>query len=387
MNVLARTARRNPRRQRLLIAIPGHEYGGAERYAVRIAAGAASRFEVAAAVRPFETLQPLRRDLATAGVRTLQMVRGQRIRGIVGFAAMIKLYAPDVVHIALPWPVFGGELRAACAITAVPTVLVHQLVPRADELHIRYPRFYSWTRSRRQTWVAVSNYGRHMLAQAFELPDRVGIPVIHNAPSGLPGDLTLTQDEARRQHGLAVDAQVVVCVGRLSHEKGHDTLIAAASRLCGRLPRLRVLIAGSGELRPELERAIVAGGLEEHVRLIGQVERIGSLLRAADVFAFPSRMEGTPFAMLEAMSLGLPVVATRFGGADEIVEPNSSGILVPMDDDEALATAIEAVLEDPDLARSIGQRARSTVERFSENVMVSRTLELLETAAAGRQIA
>lgn len=385
MSALGVAMRRRPgRRQRLLVAIPGYEYGGAERYAVRIAAGAVSRFDVAAAVRPVDTLRPLREDLASAGVRTLQMVRGRRARGVLGFAAMIGLYQPDVVHIALPWPLFAGELRAACALTSVPTVLVHQLVPRADELDIRYPRFYSWTRSRHQTWVAVSQYGRRTLADAFALPGNGEMPVIYNAPGAPSGGVPCAAHQARLEYGLAPDDQVVVSVGRLSHQKGHDVLIEAASRVRERLPRLRMLIAGSGELHTPLEDAIAAGGLEQHVRLVGQVGDIGSLLCAADVFAFPSRREGTPFAMLEAMSLGLPVVATRFGGADEIIESDVNGILVPMDDPARLAAALEATLRDPDMGRAIGERARLALGRFSEEEMLTQTLELLARAANGR---
>jgi glycosyltransferase involved in cell wall biosynthesis len=148
-----------------------------------------------------------------------------------------------------------------------------------------------------------------------------------------------------------------------------------------------MLIAGSGELRTPLEDAIAAGGLEQHVRLVGQVGDIGSLLCAADVFAFPSRREGTPFAMLEAMSLGLPVVATRFGGADEIIESDVNGVLVPMDDPARLAAALEATLRDPVRAHAIGERARLALGRFSEEEMLTQTLELLARAANGRSVA
>lgn len=368
---------------RLLVAVPGLEFGGAERYALAIALAAPSRFQVAAALRPLQAMRPMRRELTAAGVRTLEMVHGRRLRGMIGFATMIELYRPDVVHLTLPWPLSAGELRAACALTSVPTVVVHQLVPRADELRIDERRWrYYRACARRERWVAVSDYGRRMLAQAFEL-DPSPIPVIHNAPRHRSNGASSGRMQARLALGLAPEDQVVVSVGRLSQEKGHDVLLAAAGQLAPRLPALRVLIAGSGQAREELQRTITAEGLQRQVRLLGQLDDVATLLSAGDVFAFPSRREGTPFAMLEAMSGGLPVVATRFGGAEEIIEPGANGLLVPIDAPEELALALETVLADPVRARAIGELARRSVTRFSETEMVNHTLNVLQAAARG----
>jgi glycosyltransferase involved in cell wall biosynthesis len=320
-------------------------------------------------------------------VRTLRTAHGSKVRGILSFTALLRLYDPDVVHLTLPWPRSAGDLRAACALTAVPTVLVHQLVPSAAELQIRRRWFYSWTRSRRQTWVAVSEYGRRMLAQAFAVSDTVTIPVVYNAPSVGANGAKSPSIEDRRVFGLEPEDHVVVSVGRLSQEKGHDVLIEAASALRSRLPRLRMLIAGTGSLDTALREAIIERGLEQHVRLVGQLDSVGSLLSIADVFVLPSRREGTPFALLEAMSHGLPVIATRFGGADEIIEPGTNGVLVPIDDPGQLAVAVEDTVNDPAAARAMGERGRRTLSRFSEDQMFTQTLELLEAAAGRRQSA
>jgi glycosyltransferase involved in cell wall biosynthesis len=370
---------------RLLVAIPGEQYGGAERYSVRIAEAARAEFDVAAAVRPLDATRALRSDLASSGVRTFELPAGRRLRGVLGFAALIALHRPDVVHVSLPWPTAARGLRAAVALTGVPTVLVHQVVPPAAELEVDRPRFYAWTRSRRQTWVAVSDYGRRELAAAFGLADPGAIELVYNAPrENGNGSAPAPVADGRLALGLEPGDQVVVSVGRLSHEKGHDLLIGAAAQLRGRFPRLRVLIAGSGYLRDELERAVCAAKLEQHVRLVGQVQDVGSLLSVADAFVLPSRREGTPFALLEAMSRGLPVIAARFGGADEIVDSGENGLLVPMDDAVELAAALAATLEDTKLAMRLGERARERRDRFSEPVMLGQTLALLATAG-GRE--
>lgn len=364
--------------------MPGEEYGGAERYAFRVAVAASGEFEVAAAVRPVDAIRPLRQDLGAADVRTLLMARGRGARGVVGFIALIGLYRPDVVHLTLPWPLSAEDLRIACAVAGVPTVLIHQLVPAAEQLRVGRLWFHSWARSRHETWVAVSDHGRRMLGEAFGIANAEEVRLIYNAATAVVGGATLSTREARRAFGLRAEDQVIVSAGRLSRVKGHDVLVAAVAELRERFPRLRALIAGTGTERSSLERAISEHHVEQHVRIIGEVNDIGPLLRAGDAFVFPSRLEGMPFAILEAMSFGLPVIATQFGGADEIVDSGRNGLLVPVDDPRQLAAAIEVTLNHPAQAIAMAERARQTVGRFSENAMLSETLDLLKAAAYRR---
>ena len=194
-----RRLRSRRRARRLLVAIPGGEYGGAERYAVRIAAAAVKDgWEVAAAVRRHDGLGPMRTDLRDAGVRVLQMVRGERTRELAGFLAMTAAYRPDVVHLTLPWPVAAGRLRAACALLGTPAVLVHQVVPEAEELDVRHAWLYRLSRARGQRWVAVSAYGKAMLTQAFRLEPSDEITVIPNAPRAAADGATKDPDGAGR---------------------------------------------------------------------------------------------------------------------------------------------------------------------------------------------
>jgi glycosyltransferase involved in cell wall biosynthesis len=377
----------------VLFAIPGGEYGGAERYAIRIAAAAVQDgWEVAAAVRPHDALAPIRRDLRDAGVCVLQMARGERTREFAGFLAMIAAYRPDVVHLTLPWPVAAGRLRAACALLGTPAVLVHQVVPDAAELEVRHAWLYRLSRRRRQRWVAVSAYGATMLMHAFGLNRSDELTVIHNAPRSVPPDRSarlvdrdpVARGEARAALGLDGDGPVIVTVGRLAHEKGHDVLVASAARLTAEWPGVQVFIAGDGDGRHALQMLIDEAGLSQHVRLVGQVQDVDGLLRAADVFAFPSRREGTPFALLEAMSAGVPVVAADFGGADEIVDSGENGMVVGQDDPVALAAAIGDLLRDPAQAQALAERGRERAAQFSEPHMIRSTLALLR-AAAGRR--
>jgi glycosyltransferase involved in cell wall biosynthesis len=238
---------------------------------------------------------------------------------------------------------------------------------------------YSIARRRRQTWVSVSRFGRRMLTATFGVPERE-IRVIYNGPREIASEAG-SRAKLRHEHGISPDERVIVSVGRLSHVKGHDVLIEAVRKLDRSRDKVRVLIAGDGEERQALVAQIARAGLEGRVELIGQTGAVDSLLHAADLFVFPSRFEGTPFAMLEAMSIGLPVIATRFGGSDEVVEDGLSGFLVPLDDPEALAATIERALADTDATAAIGARGRTVVSRFSRSAMLSETLSLLNAEA------
>jgi glycosyltransferase involved in cell wall biosynthesis len=144
-------------------------------------------------------------------------------------------------------------------------------------------------------------------------------------------------------------------------------------------------ICGEGFLRSDLEAQIKTLGLEHSVKLLGQFDTITPFLAAADVFVLPSRWEGLPIALLEAMSLGLPIVATRVEGVDEAVLDHVHGLLVPVGDAAALSEAILQLLRDPQMSCELGGAAkRRVVDSYSIDRMGERYLSLMETILAGR---
>jgi glycosyltransferase involved in cell wall biosynthesis len=154
----------------------------------------------------------------------------------------------------------------------------------------------------------------------------------------------------------------VVYAGRLSDEKGVDVLIEAASRA----PRMRVDIAGEGPARGELERLAEARDLNDRVRFHGRLEThaLTALLRTSAVMAVPSRWyENMPISVLEAFASGLPVVASALGGLPELIEHRVDGLVVPPDDPEALADAVEGLIDDPARAFEMGRAARAKAEQ------------------------
>jgi len=157
------------------------------------------------------------------------------------------------------------------------------------------------------------------------------------------------------------DAPLVVYTGRLAPEKGVDLLLDAWARLAARLPAARLCVVGTGGEEAALRERARALGIAAAVVFTGGAADVAPYLRAADAAVLPSRTEGMPVALLEAMSCALPVVATRVGGSAEVLEDGVTGRLVPPEDPQALAAGIEEALRDDLAGTRRGEAARAHV--------------------------
>ncbi len=163
---------------------------------------------------------------------------------------------------------------------------------------------------------------------------------------------------------------VLGAAGRLIPLKGVGDLLRAAAALQAEFQQLRIEIAGSGPERADLEALVGRLGLSGKVRFLGWVDEIQYALARWDVFVLPSLEEGFPIAALEAMSAGLPVVASSVGGVPELVVDGETGWLVPPADAASLASRLRAILRDPEQRRSMGEAGRARVrEQFSLTLM------------------
>jgi glycosyltransferase involved in cell wall biosynthesis len=169
-------------------------------------------------------------------------------------------------------------------------------------------------------------------------------------------------------------------VGRLTYQKGLDVIIEALKGLDVHV-RPQLTVAGDGNARFELERRVAESGLEDDVRFIGWYDRanIPDLYRDADMFVLPSRHEGMSNALLEAMASGLPVIATRIAGNEELVSHDETGLLVPVEDASALSEAMARLTKDSSLRRRIGNAGRELIlARYSWKMIAKEYLELIE---------
>jgi glycosyltransferase involved in cell wall biosynthesis len=192
--------------------------------------------------------------------------------------------------------------------------------------------------------------------------------------------------EFRRRLGIPPAAPLLGTVANLFPRKGHDVMCHALSAL-RRRPEIHYLIVGAGDPGYEqmLRKLVQSLGLEGHVHFAGFQDPVYPALAAMDLYVHPAIMEGFGIALLEAMAMAKPVVATRTGGIPDIVVPGETGMLVTPGDSEALASAIDALLDDKSRWAALGQAGRKRVERlFTVDAMISKLVACYEAVIRDR---
>lgn len=192
--------------------------------------------------------------------------------------------------------------------------------------------------------------------------------------------------DAKRALGLPTDGVLVGGVGRLSPEKGFDTLIRSTAELVRQGRNLRLVLVGEGDDRTRLEALASELGLRDRIRFAGWQSDVRPYFEAMDIFALSSLREGLPNVLLEAMALGIPVVATRIAGVPRIVRDGRNGTLIEPGRGEALTRAIDELSRNAGLRESFGTAGRETVSsRYSFARRMARLAqsydELLSTSA------
>jgi sugar transferase (PEP-CTERM/EpsH1 system associated) len=248
------------------------------------------------------------------------------------------------------------------------------------------------------------DYQRRLQRIAWSRADRVlsvstRLAERMTAETGFPSDRIMTlrngvdlsrfgrhrRDEARQALGLPLAGFVVGTAGRLVPVKDQATLLEAVARVRAAGHPVALVLAGDGPLKADLESRAASLGISQAVRFLGYCERIETVFSALDVFVLSSVSEGMSNTILEAMASGLPVVATRVGGADELIEHDTSGLLVPSRAPDAIAAAIVDLLTNTARRREIAAAARRRAEsEFSLPSFTSRYERMYLTLAEAR---
>jgi glycosyltransferase involved in cell wall biosynthesis len=184
--------------------------------------------------------------------------------------------------------------------------------------------------------------------------------------------------------GLPPDAVVIGSIGRLNAQKGHRHLLAAAARVLASNDQARLLIVGDGDLMAALQVQASALDIAERVVFAGHRADIPAVLAAIDVLCISSTYEGTPLVLFEAMAAGRAIVSTAVDGCREVLADGITGLLVPPQDDDALATALERVLANGALRTALGDSARQTSARYDIAGCVVQIEALYDELAAPR---
>lgn len=296
------------------------------------------------------------------------------------FATWLRRSRPAVVHTYLSTAnVFGSAAARAASVGGLITTRRDtgfadgRLMRRALALTNRWARRV----------VAVSEDTARIARQR----EGVAEPRLAVIPNGVDLDRFSPagrREKARGALGVPPSVPLLATVSHLTPIKGIDVLVEAAPAIRAAVPDAHFLVAGRGTEQEQVQRRIDALGLGKAFRLLGSYEDVPGLLEAADLFVLPSRSEGQPNAVIEAMAMGLPVVASRVGGVPEVARHDREALLVEPDEPEPLAQACREVLAAPDLARRLGRAGHERAQaEFSLPTMLRRYADLYADVARG----
>jgi len=309
----------------------------------------------------------LAQALTAAGVEIIP--EQKQPHAITQLRRIVRAYQPDLIHAHLPDSNFYAT--AASFLEGSETIITYHGA-LDSRWKSRLKARFAFLRASRV--VAVSDHLRGELIAAGAPKSRT--VRVHNGVELRPlGDRRAWRDRL----GINESAKVVGTIANVRPSKAYHVLIRASAEVCKRAPETHFIAAGEAhpEISPKLEGMIDELGLHGRFHFVGHRDDVQDLLAAMDVFVLSSISEGFSIATIEAMAARKPCVVTRSGGPEEIIEDETTGLLVPTSDANALSQGILRVLESPTEAVAMAERARDAVEqRFSVGKMVSSYEEL-----------
>jgi len=230
--------------------------------------------------------------------------------------------------------------------------------------------------------VAVSDSVRGLLTRHGIHAGRIAL--IYNAIDPADAYPPVNVAEARGKLGLTLDQKVIGVIGRFNPEKGQGIFLKAMKKVVQHCPDVKSLLIGDGPDQAELKRYCRENGLIDRVVFLGYKENIADYYQILDLLVLPSLSEGLPNTLLEAMSFGVPVLASSVGGIPEIIGKDN-GVLVPPNNHEALADRMIELLQNESLRKAIGSKGRSNLyPRFAPDHRVEKIVGLYQELLSSR---
>ncbi len=306
---------------------------------------------------------PCVREIATLTDKDRRMRLLEKAFALGGIVNAVK---PDIVHSWLWYSNFLCGLSRKCGLwRRIPFI-----ASQRGDYHARYGKFRLWL-----TEKLIYNAATVLLTNSVQIQQNLHQRYPDKNIFSIPNLLELPTETWSPPRTCPPEEKLIVSVGRFASEKGHRYLIEALNMLDRENVAWRCAFLGEGELETELRSHTAVHGLSEWVTFPGFCEDVFSVLLTADVFVLPSLHESSPNALIEAMGIGMPCIASNVGGVVDLIEDGKNGLRVPPQDPAALAAALHRVLSEPDLASELGRNARATIQETFDSAVSIQKLE------------
>jgi len=337
-------------------------FGGAEQALANLLAFLDPSFEIDVLAVDEEVGEAIRTARESSSLHLVPRAANKWDAGpILRHLRVVRKLRPDIFHANL-WTTVRGQYGVIAALLArgVRTVVVEQAPLPTDSPLQRFLKRVSSLRV--SAHVAVGERSARAVEEAVGLPNG-SVRTIYNGVPDVPVDPL-----PRRARGPVIGA-----VGRLSQEKGYDLAIRALPNL----PGSTLVLVGDGSERERLVALSAELGVSDRVDFVGWSDEPRRYLPGFDAFVLPSRQEGFPLAVVEAMLAGVPVVAADVGSVSEAVVEAETGFLIPRDDPAALTDRLRRLISDPELAQKMGRTGRERAKTNFTAEAMARSFEEL----------
>lgn len=324
-------------------------------------------------------------DLRSAGVHVIRFPFSKTIRPFLNIWKLIKLIyyirktKPQVIHCHGFKAGFFGRMAGWLNGTQIPLAYtVHNFVTygRGKILSRCIQFFEKWMGDKTQKIICVSKALKASMNRDMEITEEK-LDVVYNAIPALP--VSDENPSTREKYNIGDNELIVGTVARLIPSKGIHILLTAVSGILFKYPNAKLLIVGSGPEEVHLKKLAESLGISKQIIFAGKVSNIQDYYASFNIFVLPTLTEGLGITVLEAMYFELPIIASSVGGIPEWVTHEKNGILIPPDNAFALRTALQSLLENPELAKKYGRQAKRDIQEkgLTETEMIKETWAVL----------
>lgn len=349
---------------RIVQIIPTLNIAGAERMASQLAIYQRKMGHDVYFINFYNVNTSITEELRKEGIEIIYLnkKRGFDITIIFKLWSHLKRIGPDIIHTHLNTLVYVALPSLFMNIPLIHTVhnIAEKEIPYISSKVHKY--LYN---KKRAIPIAISPIINKTICNFYKMQEKQ-VPTIYNG---------INLSNCKKKELYSNNINTILHIGRFSEQKNHEMLIEAFSKLVLDMPHTKLLLAGDGELRSEVEKKIKKLHLESNIKLLGVVDNVFDLLHSVDLFVLPSKYEGFPITLIEALGTGIPVIATDVGGVRDIITDQYSGLLCELDPED-LVNKIKRLNDDNELYMSIAQNALRTANMFSVEEMTRNYIDI-----------